>query len=227
MLTLFHFPFCPHSRFVRLALDEFGLPVRLVEERVWERREEFLVLNPAGTIPVLVAEGHPPVPGAAIIAEFLDDTLGHERIDRRLMPSDPAQRAEVRRVMSWFNDKFFTEVSGLLTSERFFKRHTDPGRAPDTEVIHVARHNIHYHLAYMESLARTRDWLAGGRMTYADLAAAAHISVADYLGHVPWNEADAAKAWYAKVKSRPSFRPLLQESISGIAASATYMDPDF
>ena len=57
MLTLFHHPFCPHSRFIRLALGEYGLDARLVEERVWERREEFLLLNPAGTTPVLVEEG--------------------------------------------------------------------------------------------------------------------------------------------------------------------------
>ena len=76
MLTLFHHPLCPHSRFVRLALDELGLAPRLVEERTWERREEFLALNPAGTTPVLVEEGAPPVPGAAVIAEYLEETRG-------------------------------------------------------------------------------------------------------------------------------------------------------
>jgi len=62
MFTLFHHPFCPHSRFIRLALGEHGLDLRLVEERVWERREAFLALNPAGTTPVLIAEGQPPKP---------------------------------------------------------------------------------------------------------------------------------------------------------------------
>ena len=52
MLTLFHHPICPHSRFVRLVLEEYGLTPKLVEERVWERRAEFLMLNPAGTTPV-------------------------------------------------------------------------------------------------------------------------------------------------------------------------------
>jgi glutathione S-transferase len=227
MLTLFHFPFCPHSRFVRLALDEFGLAVRLVEERAWERREEFLMLSPAGTIPVLVAEGHPPVPGAAIIVEFLEDTLGREHGAGRLMPPDSVPRIEVRRLMSWFNDKFFAEVSEPFAAERIFKRHTHPGQSPDTEVIRAARHNVPYHMAYLDWLLRSRDWLAGDRMTYADLAAAAHISVADYLGHVGWKEVDAAKAWYSRIKSRPSFRPLLEEKVSGIPASATYADLDF
>ena len=114
MLTLFHHPFCPHSRFIRLALAEHGLEHRVVEERVWERREEFLMLNPAATTPVLVAEGYPPVPGAATIAEFLDETSGAELHERRLMPVEIGQRVEVRRLAAWFNEKFFAEVSGPL-----------------------------------------------------------------------------------------------------------------
>jgi len=229
MLTLFHSPYCPHSRFVRLALAEIGLEARLVEERTWERREEFLAMNPAGNTPVLVAEGHPPVPGAAIIAEFLDDTLGKQLGERRLMPAEAGRRVEVRRLMSWFNDKFFAEVSGPLTAERLYKRHlaAGAGGSPETEVLRAARSNIRYHLAYIGWLARTRDWLAGDRLSFADLAAAGHISAADYLGDVPWKEDEAAKAWYARVKSRPAFRALLAETISGIPPSATYADLDF
>jgi glutathione S-transferase len=230
MLTLFHHSFCPHSRFVRLALGEYGLDVRLVEERIWDRRTEFLVMNPAGTTPVLVEEGRPPVPGAAIVAEFLDEMLGADMGGRRLLPHEPGPRVEVRRLMSWFNDKFHTEVSGPLTSERFYRRHmpaNEGGGAPDTELIRAARNNIRYHLAYIGWLVRARDWLAGERLTYADLAAAAHLSAADYLGDVPWNEDDAAKNWYARIKSRPSFRPLLSDTLAGIPPSNTYADLDF
>jgi len=85
MLTLFHHPLCPHSRFVRIAMGEYGLNPTLVEERPWERRTEFLVLNPAGTTPVLLEEGHPPVPCAAIIAEYLDETRGVALSSHRLL----------------------------------------------------------------------------------------------------------------------------------------------
>ena len=230
MPTLFHHAFCPHSRFVRLALNEYGIEVRLIEERTWERRRDFLVINPAGTTPVLVDEGQPPVPGAPIVAEFLDELYGAKLGDRRLLPRDPGPRVEVRRLMSWFNDKFFAEVSGPLTMERFYKRHMPVdggGGAPDTEMIRAARHNIKYHLAYIGWLVRARDWLAGSELSYADLAAAAHLSAADYLGDVPWNEDEMAKAWYARVKSRPSFRPILAETLSGIPPSKTYADLDF
>ena len=230
MLTLFHHPFCPHSRFVRLALGEYGLSVRAVEERVWERRQEFLVLNPACTTPVLVEEGHPAIPGAAIIAEYLDETRGAELGERRLLPLESGARVEVRRLTNWFNDKFFAEVSGPLTMERLYKRQMPAsagGGSPETGAIRAGRHNVRYHLAYIGWLVRTRDWLAGRRMSYADLAAAAHLSAADYLGDVPWDEDEAAKTWYARIKSRPSFRPMLTETLAGIPPSKTYADLDF
>src|SRR6202044_902778 len=171
MLTLFHHPICPHSRFVRLALEEYGMPPQLVKERVWERREEFLTLNPAGETPVLVEEGVPPVPGAGVIAEYLDETHGLALGELRLMPRDLGGRIEVRRLMSWFNDKFFAEASGPLVTERVYKRFIPSdsgGGAPDTDVMRAARSNIKYHLRYIGWLVRKRDWLAGTSLTYAD-----------------------------------------------------------
>ncbi len=230
MYTLFHHPFCPHSRFIRLVLGEYGLDLRLVEERVWERREAYLALNPAATTPTLIAEGFPPVPGVGVIAEYLDEAHGPNASDRRLMPTSMAERVEVRRLMSWFNDKFFEEASNPLVTERIYKRfmsEEDGGGAPNAEVLRAGKANVRYHLTYIGWLARTRNYLAGDRLTYADLAAAAHLSAIDYLGDVPWSEDDAAKAWYARVKSRPSFRPLLSEWLAGVPASRTYVDLDF
>jgi glutathione S-transferase len=230
MLTLFQHPLCPHSRYVRLMLGEYGIEPRLVEERFWERREEFLLLNPTGEIPVLVAEGLPAVPGAAIIAEYIDETRDINAGKDPLLPASVGQRVEVRRLASWFNDKFHAEVSGPLVMERVFKRHMtleQGGGPPDTESMRAARQNIRYHLAYIGWLVQTRDWLAGDRLSLADLAAAAHIAVADYLGDVPWNDDEAAKNWYARVKSRPSFRPLLAETLAGIPPAKNYADLDF
>jgi glutathione S-transferase len=121
-------------------------------------------------------------------------------------------------------------VTRPLTNERLYKRYlpvSAGGGSPETDVIRTAQHNLRYHLAYIGWLARTRDWLAGDCMSYADLAAATHLSAADYLGDVPWNEDEMAKTWYARVKSRPSFRPLLAETLAGIAPSPTYADLDF
>ncbi|HZL62487.1 MAG TPA: glutathione S-transferase family protein [Pseudolabrys sp.] len=229
MLTLFYHPLCPFSRYVRLILGEYGIEVRLVEERFWERREEFLLLNPAGQIPVLVADGQPAIPGATIIAEYIEETHTAER-ENRLLPATPGERVEVRRLASWFNDKFHSEVSGPLVSERVFKRHMtveQGGGPPDTEAMRAARHNIRYHLAYIGWLVRTRDWLAGDRLSLADLAAAAHLSAADYLGDVPWTADEAAKNWYARVKSRPSFRGILADRLAGLPPAKSYANLDF
>ncbi len=230
MLTLLQQTLCPLSRFVRLILNEYGVEAHLVEERFWERREDFLRINPAGSIPVLVTDGEPPIPGAAIIAEYIQETRPAENGAGWLMPETPGRRVEVRRLASWFNDKFHSEVSGPLVTERVFKRHMtleQGGGPPDTAALRAARHNIRYHLAYIGWLVRTRDWLAGERLSLADLAAAAHISAVDYLGDVPWNEDEAAKNWYARVKSRPAFRPLLADTLAGIPPAKHYPDLDF
>ena len=189
-----------------------------------------LALNPAATTPVLVEEGRPAIPGAQIIAEYLDETRGVGMAERRLLPDDTGGRIEVRRLTSWFTDKFAEEVSSPLVRERVFKRQMtieQGGGSPDSDAIRAARHNIRYHLAYIGWLLRTRNWLAGERLTYADLAAAAHLSVVDYLSDVPWQHDDTAKNWYARIKSRPSFRPILAETLPGVPASPTYADLDF
>ncbi len=230
MVTLYHHPFCPHSRFVRLALGEMGIEPRLVEERAWERRREFLLIAAECATPVLV-EDHPlAVPGAEVIAEYLDETRGLALGARRLLPDDPAGRAEARRLMIWFNVKFFNEFSQWLVREKVYKRFMSSqngGGAPDMDAVRAARFNMRYHLQYIGHLIRARNWLAGDRLTYADLAAAAHLSCLDYLGDVQWDENETARIWYARVKSRPSFRPLLAERLPGTAPSATYANLDF
>jgi glutathione S-transferase len=165
-----------------------------------------------------------------VISEFIDEVSGPALLSGRMLPEEPGQRVEVRRLSAWFNEKFFAEVSGPLVLERFYKRLMrieQGGGPPDTDSIRAARVNVRYHLLYIGWLVRTRDWLAGENMSFADLAAAAHISAVDYLGDVPWSEDEAAKNWYARVKSRPSFRPILAETWPGLAPAPTYTNLDF
>ncbi|MBV8564250.1 MAG: glutathione S-transferase family protein [Methylobacteriaceae bacterium] len=230
MAILFHYPLCPHSRFVRLVLGEFGITPDLVEERAFERRRDFLILNPAGQTPVFVEDADAAVPGAGVIAEYLDETRGLALGERRLLSEHPAERVEIRRLMDWFNGKFFAEVSGYLVAEKVYKRFmpsANGGGAPDMDLVRAGRNNIRYHLRYIGHLIGTRKWLAGERLSYADLAAAAHLSSVDFLGDVPWAEDETARNWYARVKSRPSFRPLLADKLPGLTPSQTYADLDF
>jgi glutathione S-transferase len=230
MITLYHHPFCPHSRFIRLVFGEMGIEPRLVEEKTWDRRREFLLMAPEGATPLMLDEETASLSGAEVIAEYLDETRGLALGDRRLMPQDPLARAETRRLVQWFNVKLFNEASQWLVREKVYKRFmsiAQGGGGPDMEAVRAARSNLRYHLRYIGHLIGGRNWLAGDRMSYADLAAAAHLSCIDYLGDAPWDESETAKTWYARMKSRPSFRPLLAERLPGMIPSVAYANLDF
>ncbi|MGB3503343.1 MAG: glutathione S-transferase family protein [Mesorhizobium sp.] len=230
MLTLFHNPMSSACRFVRLAFGEYGEDLALIEEKPWARRKEFLQLNPAGTLPVLLAEGDMAVIGASVIAEYVDETRGVLKRDKRLFAEDPLGRAEIRRLCDWYLVKADSETTRHLVRERVFKPHMPSGQgggSPDSTAIRAARANIKQHLKYTNWLAGTRNWLAGDRLSYADLAAGATLSILDYLGEVNWSEHQAARDWYVRVKSRPSFRPLLNDRVRGLSPAAHYADLDF
>jgi glutathione S-transferase len=231
MIKVFHYPLSVASRFVRLTLAECEITPELVEERYWERREDFLLLNPAGTLPVLVENDGPPVCGAWAIAEYLDETRGFGLGDRRLLPSGADERADVRRLMDWFLYKFDEEVTGYLVEEKLIKRERAKtggnGGAPNSTLLRAARANVRTHLLYVDHLIATKNWLAGDKMSYADLAAAAALSVADFFGEAPWQDAGEAKVWYMRLKSRPSFRALLADQVRGLTPPEHYKNLDF
>jgi glutathione S-transferase len=226
MPLLYHDPLCPHSRFVRLILAEYGIAAELIEERALDRRPDFLALDPAGRTPIFIDDDGAVVT-SAVIADYLDETYGPIRGAARLLPQEKLARIEARRLVNWFNVKFFEEVTNWLITEKVNKRFSPQGGAPDMDVVRVARANIRNHMRYIGYLTSHRNWLAGDRLTYADFAAAAHLSCADYLGDAPWEEDEAAKHWYQRVKSRPAFRPLLADRARGMAPSEVYALLDF
>jgi glutathione S-transferase len=230
MLTLFHHPMSASCRFVRLAFGEYGEELALIEEKPWTRRKEFLALNPAGSLPILLAEGDVPIVGAAVIAEYMDETRGVLKRERRLFVEGALERAEIRRLTDWYLTKTEGEVTKHLVRERVLKPLMPEevgGGSPDSTAIRAARANIKQHMKYTNWLAGTRPWLAGQRITYADLAAAATLSVLDYLGEIEWRDHGAAREWYTRVKSRPSFRPLLTDRVRGLSPVSHYADLDF
>jgi glutathione S-transferase len=230
MTVLYHHPMSTASRFVRLIFSEYGVPSELIEEPIWEKRRDFIALNPAATLPVYVDDNMRTLCGATIISEFMDETSGVLKRDRRLLAEDPFQRAEIRRLTEWFLFKMEHDVTRPLVRERVFKlfmTQEQGGGAPDSKILRTSRGNIKQHLRYLAWLAGSRTWLAGERLTYADLAAAASISVLDYLGEIDWNEATQVKEWYQRLKSRPGFRPLLNDRVRGVTPVSHYADLDF
>jgi glutathione S-transferase len=227
MATLLHYPLCAFSRSIRLAFAECGIEVELIEERPWEWRPEFLSLNPAGSVPVLVTDAEGPIVGAYAISEYLGETAGGDGSGFQLFPGDAPARAEVRRLVDWFHRKFHDEVTSYLVEEKVFRRFGPKSASPDMEAMRAGHENLRYHLNYIGHLAEKRSWLAGDALSFADLAAAAHLSALDYLGEIPWEDHEPAKHWYALLKSRPSFRPLLADRVAGFIPSGTYADLDF
>ena len=230
MLTLFHYSMSLPSRYVRLAFGEYGEELSLVEEKPWARRGEFIAVNPANTLPLLLAEGDQPVIGAQVIIEYLDETRAPLSRIERLFPGSPLGRAETRRLVDWFLDKMHTEVVNPLVRERVYKplmSAEEGGGSPDTKAMRVARANLAQHMKYLNWLAGSRNWLSGETRSYADLAGAAALSTLDYLGEINWAEVPAARDWYARMKSRPSFRGILADRVRGLAPVAHYADLDF
>lgn len=223
MRTLYHLVLSPQSRFVRAVLGEKGMEAHLVAEPVWDRREAFLAINPAGEVPVLVEDDGTTVSGSLAICEYLEEIGAGEP---NLMPGNAATRAEIRRLVSWFDQKFNREVSELLVGEKVLKRFLGTGE-PSSQAIRAGLMNLQTHVDYVGWLAEHRNWLAGDQFSLADLAAAAHLSCVDYLGDVPWERSEEALNWYARVKSRPSFRPLLADHVPGLRPAKHYADLDF
>lgn len=221
MIRLYHVPLSPFCRKVRLSLAEKKLEVELVEERYWDQEPEFLRRNPAAKVPVLKMDGMMMAESAAI-CEYIEE----KHPVPALLPAAAEARFEVRRLVSWFDDKFHQEVTSKLLYERVNKKVMGTGY-PDSTHVKAGAKAIKYHLDYMAWLLDQRRWLAGDVMTLADFAAAAHLSSLDYISDVDWNRSDVVKDWYAKIKSRPAFRSILADQVPGFPPPSHYADLDF
>ncbi|HVB67916.1 MAG TPA: glutathione S-transferase family protein [Acetobacteraceae bacterium] len=222
MRYLYHLPLSPSSRKIRLLLAEKRLPFELRVEKVWERRADYLDLNPAGTVPTLLEDNGLAVPDSGVIAEYLEEAYP----DTRLMGRTLAERVEVRRLAAWFDGKFAAEVTDNLLGEKYMKRLMGRGN-PDATALRAGYAALGPHLEYVGWLSETRTWLAGAAISLADFAAAAQVSALDYIGEIDWATAPAAKEWYARMKSRPCFRGLLADRVAGIVPPGHYADLDF
>jgi glutathione S-transferase len=224
MKILHHVVLSPQSRAIRLQLAEKKVNFVLEIERPWEMRDAFMALSPSGEVPVLRDDGLV-VADTGAIAEYLEEAYPAPP----LLPKGPAARAEARRLTAWFHRKFHEDAGGRLIREKAFKRFgwvPGAGSAPDMGEIRQALEAMKLHLDYVGRLADARGWLAG-ELSVADMAAAAHVSCADYLGGVPWDEFPSAKDWYMRIKSRPCFRPLLADRLPGLSPPDHYAELDF
>ena len=119
-----------------------------------ERRPEFLGLNPAGEVPVLLEVDGSAVSGSDAICEFLDEMYPEPSI----IGHNALARAEVRRLVYWFDHKFNGEVTEHLVGEKIMKRFLGFGE-PDSKRVRAGHANVHNHLDYISYLTDRRRWL--------------------------------------------------------------------
>ncbi|MEM8770550.1 MAG: glutathione S-transferase family protein [Pseudomonadota bacterium] len=226
MRTVLHMPFDPASRFIRIVMAEKGLPAQYIDTPPWEESDALSRANPALHIPVL-QDAPIDAPGVnvapvSVIIEYLEDAYR----EPALFPSTPAERAETRRLVAWFTEKFERDVIDLIVRERIDKRLMKRGQ-PDYDKLRAGLEALDWHMDYFTWLIDQRNWFAGPSLSVADFAAAAYLSSLDYVGAAPWERFPIVKEWYARIKSRPSFRPILRDRIDGLPPPRCYDDLDF
>jgi glutathione S-transferase len=214
----------PASRLARLMFAEYGAEVTLEDIKPWTRDPAILELNPAATVPILIEEGVPAIVGTLGVIHAIEDRYSPENV-AGLFPADSAERSEMWRLLEWVLLKLNDEVTRYILEEKIVKR--EQRGTPEPQVLRVAKANLAEHLLYFNWLFATRQWIAGSTMTLADFALAAHLSSLDYLGDVAWDTSAETRQWYARIKSRPAFRTLLQDRVAGMPAAAGYADLDF
>ncbi len=210
---------------IRLMCAEYGLPLELEPIIPWKREAEFTAVSPAATLPVLIEEGAPAIVGPLAAINAIEYRQASAPV-AGLVPGAAAARAEMWRLLEWILFKLNDEVTRYVLEEKLGKRARGEG-TPDVSALRAAKANLGEHMLYFDWILASRNWVGGGEMSLADFALAAHLSTLDYLGDMDWNAIGETRDWYARMKSRPIFRPLLADRVVGMPASATYADLDF
>lgn len=225
MYRLYHHSICPFSRKIRIHMAAKEIGIELIQENFWERRKEFIAMNPAGTTPLLFDNSNASIVCySSVIIEYIEEK--HQET-KNFLGESLLKKAENRRLQNWFDEKFYQEVTKYVLNERYFNRYLPGSQAPDSEVLRVARRNLNIHLSYIEYLLESRKYLGGDVISIADFAAAAQLSVLDYFGDINWHHYAPAKEWYSLIKSHKIFNEILKDRIANVTPPEWYSKLDF
>ena len=221
MITLYHYYLCSSSRYIRLILEEHNISYQTQLENYWKPQKDFLQLNPAGHLPVLINEENFPVIGANSCMEYIRDL----KLRPNLFVDDYKEKAEINRLIHWFDVIFKKEVFDPIIYEKVFTRIID-NITPNSDNIRAALNNLDFHIQYFNHLLINKNYFIKDKLTYLDFLAAANFSILDYLGLLNLKSYENIKEWYFKVKSRPSFKTLLKDQMVGLNPHENYKEID-
>ena len=224
MKRLYQWPLDPAGRLVRLVLAEKGEAFELFDSTPWAPHPDVAALAYGAVAPALVEtlpSGRLFACGTRAICEQMEEI----KPAPALLPTDQNERAEARRLWAWV-EAGCEEVTDKLLTERVMQW-VRRDRQPDSEKLRRGAHALRGRLTFLNGMVEMNGYLAGRTLSLADLCAAAHLSSYDYFGDVEWNAVPDLKTWYARIKSRPSFRPLLTDRIEGTRPVSHYADLDF
>jgi glutathione S-transferase len=214
MRRLTHLMLSPSCRLARLMVGEKRVAC-----------DPVLAEGPKNTMPVFQDLDGTRAEGVWAILDHLENHYP----DHPLAPADDAARRGALRWVDWAMGPFHEQVTQRIIYEKAAPRFTGAGfsRPPDMNVIRAGRAELKPALAEIGQAAERNGNLACRETTLGDLAVAAHLSVLDYFGEVPWSDHGAAGEWYVRMKSRPSFRSLLADRVPGQPPVSHYAELDF
>lgn len=199
----------PPTRVIRVLwlLNELGLECEMVavDLRGGEHRsDQFLALNPAGKVPVLV-DGDVVLTESAAIALYLAEKCP----EKGLIPQDLGLRAQMYR---WI---FFlvTEIEQpLWRMARHSSIYPEEQRLPAD--VKLAASECKQMAAVLEEHMRGREFLVGDSLTVADLMAAYTL---DWAGQVKTLEqCPNLKDFVARMYARPTAPPTIAEAFAAL-----------
>ena len=198
--------------------------------KIWKKSEAIFRLNPTGEVPILENKNTSDrYVDSFIIAEFLVSMYNgdNELLIGELLSKDENIKAEIRRIEMLFDKNFYYESAKCILEEKVYNSFLDEKKMINNKKYKIAQKNMEKYLGYVDYLLNTRDFTAKNTFSLADISIASQISSLDYLGEINWTKYQKVKDWYRVIKSKPSFRPILEDKIEGFKPSKNYNNIDF
>ncbi|MEL6686599.1 MAG: glutathione S-transferase family protein [Pseudomonadota bacterium] len=176
---------------VRWVMSHLGLSYTHVDVDIHKgdtQSKEFLALNPAGQIPLLVLDdGRPLAESNAIIRYLVEGS--------KLIPDDSYDYAKMLQWQFW--EQYRHEPA--IAVARYICNYDPKGRANELANLMPKGHAA---LSVMESHLAQRDWFVGERCSLADVSLYAYTHVAGE-GGFDLSQYPAVQAWLSRFAAQP------------------------